>query len=202
MELEKMTIKKLQEKLIELGMPEEDVMAFKSKAPLIASIKTIEAKEVVKEEPEEVKKVASIDERPNPSEDREVNRRWRDKAEKMKHHLLTQEQVSILIPLDPSEKAGVVAWKWEKGGQLTDEEWDGLTIEEKMKTHQVHISGGIESVQLNGYKYFMPKGKYVRVPRQVAEVISRAQQQTLEAGQNISIDRIDPNTGRPMSEIL
>ena len=191
-ELEVLSVKELQDKLVSLGMPEDDVQAFKTKAPLIASIKTLMTKQVVAdmhedvEKPEEPKKVASIEETPNPVEDREVNRRWKDKAEAMKAHLEKQEKVSIIIPLDPSEKQGVVEWRTDKGGQ----------------TYQVHISGAVESVQLNGYKYFIPKGKYVQVPRQIAEVISRSQQQTLDAGSEISLDRIDPNTGKPFSEVL
>ena len=185
-ELETLTVKELQAKLKELGMPEDDVMAFRTKAPLIAAIKTLQAKDAVVQEPEEVKKVASIEEKPNPAEDREVNKRWKNKAEAMKARLLAQEKVSILIPLEAGLQAGVVEWRTDKNGEQ----------------YQVHISGAIESVQLNGYKYFIPKGKYVQVPRQIAEVISKAQQQTLEAGADISLDRIDPKTGRPFSEVL
>lgn len=181
-ELSTKTVKELQEKLISLGMPEEDAKGFKTKAPMIAAINTLEAKEAT----EEVKKVASIEEKPNPSEDREVNKRWKSKAQIMRNKLLAQEKVNILIPVDPTERAGVVEWRKDKDGE----------------DYQVHISGGVTSVQLNGYKYFIPKGVYTSVPRQVAEVISKAQQQTLEAGQNVSLDRIDPKTGRPFKDIL
>ena len=179
-----MTVKELQAKLVELGMPEEDAKAFKTKAPMVASINAMMAKDAV--EPEEVKKVASIEEKPNPIEDREVNKRWKTKAAAMRDHLAAQEKVNILIPLDPSEKAGVIEWRKDKEGN----------------DYQVHISGAVDSVQLNGYKYFIPKGIYTPVPRQVAEVISKAQQQTLDAGKDILIDRIDPKTGRPYSESL
>ena len=199
-DLETLTVKELQEKLVQLGMPQEDVDAFRTKAPLISSIRALEAKSAVAEtwemnatkkedgtvEYSEIKKVASIEEKPNPAEDREVNKRWKNKAEAMKANLLSQEKVSILIPLDAGSQAGVVEWRVGKNGE----------------SYQVHISGAIESVQLNGYKYFIPKGRYVQVPRQIAEVISRSQQQTLEAGADISLDRIDPNTGRPFSEVL
>lgn len=186
-DLETLTVKDLQKKLIELGMPEDDVATFKTRAPLIASIKTLMTREIVSEEKlEEAKKVASIEEKPNPVEDRQVNKQWKSKAERMRERLLAQEKVSILIPLDPAEKAGVVEWRTGKDG----------------KPFQVHLSGSVESVQLNGYKYFIPKGIYTPVPRQVAEVISTSQQQTLSAGSNISLDRIDPKTGRPFSEVL
>ncbi len=193
MDLELLTVKELQAKLVELGMPEDDVQAFKTKAPLIATIKTMMAKEVVEvidkqvEAIEgEVKKVASIEEKPNPAEDREVNKRWKDKAQKMKTHLDKQEKVSILIPTEPGEKAGVVDIRTDKEGN----------------EYQVHVSGAIETVQLNGYKVMIPKGRYTLVPRQIAEVISKSQQQTLEAGSDIILDRIDPKTNRPYSESL
>lgn len=188
-ELETLSIKELQDKLVEKGMPEEDAASFKTKASIIATLRTLDAKEAVSEvekEPEEVKKVASIEEKPNPAEDREVNKRWLTKAQAMKKHLEAQEKVSILIPLDPSEKQGVVEWRTDAKGE----------------TYQVHVGGSIETVQLNGYKYFIPKGVYTPVPRQIAEVISKSQQQTLDAGKHISLDRIDPKTGRPFSEVL
>jgi hypothetical protein len=68
--------------------------------------------------------------------------------------------------------------------------------------YQVHITGSIETVQLNGYRYFIPKGIYTSVPQAIAEVIAQSQQQTLNAGSNISLNRIDPATGRPFNEIL
>jgi len=60
-DLELLTVKELQAKLVELGMPEDDVQAFRTKAPLIASIKTLGAKEaIIKGEEEEVKKVVDF----------------------------------------------------------------------------------------------------------------------------------------------
>lgn len=186
--LEQLTVQQLQDKLVELGMPLEDAEAFKTKAPIISSIKVLMAKKMVAdpEVEEEVKKVATLEEKPNPSEDREVNKRWKTKAEAMKARLLQQEQVSILIPLDSGERVGVIEWRTDKNGD----------------TYQAHVSGAYEKVQLNGFKYMIPKGVYTKVPRQIAEVISQAQQQTLEAGSHISLDRIDPKTGKPFSEAL
>ena len=170
-------------------MPQEDAEAFKTKAPIISSIKVLMARSMVNElveEKEEVKRVATLEEKPNPSEDREVNKRWKDKASAMRDRLLSQEQVSILIPLETGERVGVVEWRKDKEGN----------------PYQAHLAGNCEKVQLNGYKYMIPKGIYTKVPRQIAEVISNSQQQTLEAGSHISLDRIDPNTGKPFSDAL
>jgi len=172
-----LTVKELQARLIELGMPKEDAETFKTKAPMIASIRSLEAKE-------EVKKVASIEEKPSPSEDREVNKRWKSKAAAMRDRLALQPKVSILIPLAPTEKQGQVEVRTDKEGN----------------EYQVHVSGAVESVQLNGYKYFIPKGRYTPVPQQIAEVISKSQQQTLNAGNDIKLDRI--KDGRPVRDSL
>jgi len=187
-ELELLTVKQLQDKLVELGMPEEDAVTMKTKASAIVSIKTLMAKSAVVEnpdKPEEVK-VKSIEEKPNPSEEREVNKKWKSKAERMREKLLAQETVSILIPLEPGEKVGVVEWRTGKDGGK----------------YQVRISGAVESVQPNGYKYLIPKGIYTPVPKQVADIIGTAQQTTLRAGEDKLLDRTDPNTGRPMNEVL
>lgn len=188
-ELEQLTLKELRTKLTEMGMPEADANVFTTKAQMVASIKTLMAREAVAEEPKEpavVTKVATLEEMSNPTEDREVNKRWKTKAEQMKAHLESQPKVSILIPLESGEQAGVVENRIDSQGN----------------SYQVHVSGGVESVQLNGYKYFIPKGRYTSVPQQIAEVISHSQQQTLEAGSHISLDRIDPKTGRPFSEMM
>jgi hypothetical protein len=185
-DLESYTVKQLKDRLIKLGMPEDDVEAFKTKAPIIASINMLEAKKAVDKEEEEPKKVASLEERPNPTEDRLVNKRWKNKAERMQDHLEAQEKVSILIPLEPTEKQGVVE---ERVGE------DG-------RKYQVHISGDYTTVTLNGFKTMIPKGKYVKVPMQIAEIIAKSQQQTLDAGRHISLDRIDERTGKPYSEVI
>lgn len=191
MDYENLTIKQLQEKLVEFGMPEEDVAAFKSKAPIISTLKAMSAQQAVlseeiEEEAQEEAKVATLEERPNPNEEREVNKRWKTKAEQMKAKLLAQPHVSILVPLDAGERVGKIEWREDRFGDK----------------YQVHLAGNIETVQLNGYKYFIPKGVYTPVPQQIAEVIADSQQQTLSAGSSISLNRIDPNTGRPLNEIM
>ena len=197
MKLEELTVKELQDSLVELGMPRDDVEAFKTKAPLIASIKTLQTKDAEHEvevveaaaspaTDDGVKKVASIEEKPNPVEERVVDRKWKAKQLRMYEHLMGQEQVSILVPLEPAEKAGVVEWRTDKYG----------------RNYQVHISGAIIKPILNGLGWMIPKGKYTKVPMQIAEIVSNSQQQILDAGKDIRVDRIDPTTGRPVAEAL
>ena len=201
-DLETLTVKELQEVLVNLGMPEDDVLAFRTKAPLVAAIRMQQVKDI-KVEGEEVKRVKSIEEKPKPAEERQVNKRHLQKAKAMKHRLLGQTTVSILIPTEAGEQKGIVVWASSKtGDKMSFDVWDKLTLDEKMETHQIHVSGGLDSVQLNGYKYFIPKGQYTPVPQQVAEVISRSQQQTLDAGSEVRLDRIDQKTGRPINEVL
>ena len=180
--MEELTIAQLQARLVELGVPESEAKAIRVKAPLITFVNTLLAKDAVKE----VEKVDSIEERPNPSEDRQVNKNWKSKAEKMQDHLESQERVSILIPLEPGEKRGTVEERVGKNG----------------RKYQVAVSGAVDSVQLNGFKYFIPKGVYTSVPRQIAEVISNSQQQTLEAGKDFLLDRQDPTLGGSVRDRL
>ena len=195
MNLEELTIKELRDSLVELGMSRDDVEAFKTKAPLIASIKMQQKKdseheaevvEVAATPTDAVKKVASIEEKPDPVEERTVDRKWKAKQVRMYEHLMSQEKVSILVPLEPAEMAGVVEWRTDKFG----------------RDYQVHISGAIIKPILNGFGWMIPKGKYTKVPRQIAEIVSNSQQQILDAGKDIRADRLDPNTGRPVSEAL
>lgn len=46
-----------------------------------------------------------------------------------------------------------------------------------------------ETVILNGYRTDWPKGKYIEVPRQIADVLADSLQQTSEAGQEFRADR-------------
>ena len=194
--LEELTVAELKDKAVELGMPREDVEAFRTKAPLIATINTLSAKEAVKEE-----KVESIEEKPDPAEDKEVNKNWKSKAERMKAHLLAQEYVSLMIPLEVDEKVGVVEWCEQVGNKAAEsdpvipfKEWFALPLEKKMNTYQRHISGGVRTPQLNGYIYMSPAGAYTRVPMQIFEVVNEANMGQSKATQHMNLDRLDPQT--------
>lgn len=190
--LDTLTVKELQDNLVKLGMKRKDVEVFKTKAPLISTIITLEdqlakKKEEKKEELNEInKKVASITEKIDPREDRKINKQWLSKAQRMKEILFEQEQVSVLVPLEAGEKVGKVEWRMTKKGEK----------------YQEHISGAIKKVQINGYKFYIPKGVYYKVPMQIAQVISQAEQQILENGQDLKVDRLDPNTGGKVQDLL
>lgn len=194
--LEELTVKELQEMMVKLGMPEEAAKTFKAKAPAIATINTLRAKEAVesdKPQPakadEPVKKVATIIEPRNPAEERQINKRWFGKAKIMRDKLMKQletDPVSIIIPLMPGEKRGVVEWR----------------VDDEGEKYQVKISGDVATPQLNGFIFMVPKGVYYQVPKQVAELIAASEQQTLTAGDHMSMDRIHPETGKPVREAL
>lgn len=232
-ELELLTLAQLQEKLVEFGYEQGDADAFKTKAPIIASLlREMDRNTKLEEKPAEdtnpptddesaegdlgvseiekskkrdteddIEKVKSINERPDPKEERLINKQHFTKAKTMKHKLLGQELTSIIVPLESGEKVGVVIWVWTKTDEfIPDEEWINLTLEQKMSTHQVWVEGAYIAPQLNGYKYFIPKGRYYKVPLQVARIVTDSQQQTLDAGKHIDINRTDPRTNRPFLE--
>jgi hypothetical protein len=197
--MEEKTLKELKEELVQLGMPEEDTENFRTKAAAQATIDVLRSSSV--EEVEEEPKVKTIEERPNPSEEKEVNKAWKSKAERMKNKLLKQEFVSLLVPLEPQERVGEVAWvDPETEETIPFDRWFKLPISEKMKTYQKHISGDIIIPQLNGFKYMIPKGTYSRVPMQIFEVVNEANMEQIKATQYKNLDRLDPKTGRPFKE--
>lgn len=197
--MEELSLEQLKEKLVELGMPQEDADNFRTKAAIQSTIGVLEAtnaREAVAEE-----KVKTLEERPDPKEEKQVNRNWKSKAETMKSKLLRQEFVSLLVPLDPNEQVGEVTWiDPETEDELSFDAWFKLPIAEKMRTYQKHIGGAIISPQLNGYKYMIPKGVYAKVPLQIFEVVNEANMEKIKATQYKNLDRIDPRTGRPYKE--
>lgn len=177
---ELMTVKELRTEAIKLGMPEQDAETFTVKAPLIATINVLKAKEVVK-------RVDSLEEKINPKEEKSFEKAYMTKRERMRLRLMAQPRIRMLVPKEPTEKDGVV--KWVLDPKL------GYEV-------QVYVSGAVKTVTLNGYKYLIPKGVYSEVPQQIADIIEKSQQQTSEAGQDKLLDRIDPNTGMSVREMM
>lgn len=196
---EQVGFKELKQELVDLGMPLEEVNLLKSTAQLNAVINTLKASKAKidleeKEEdgpqppvtPKKEEKVATLEEIQTPNEKRMFEKEYSSKADRMRIKLEGQSKIRVLLPLEGEEKQGIVEWRTDARGIQ----------------RQVHLSGAIDQVMLNGYKFIIPKGIYYDVPQQIAEVLSTAYNQTQNAGANISLDRIDPRTGKRMSEIL
>jgi len=175
------TVKQFQAEVVELGMPAEDAVTLTTKAGLKAVINTLKASATQKV----VEPVKTIKEKPNPSEDRLVNKQFLTKAETMRCKLESQPNVRFFLPLVGAEKPGVIREVMVHG-----------------RTEQVIVSGAVEVVQLNGYKTFIPKGRFVEIPQQVADILSESMMATQQAGADLLIDRVDPKTGRQVGEQL
>jgi len=122
-----------------------------------------------------------------PGELKKEKEQYLSKKLRMRAILMKQPRVRILIPLESEEKPGVINWVMNK---------------RTGRKEQVYVSGAYTPVQINGFKWLVPHGKYEEVPQQIADVISEAQQQTAEAGQDFLIDRDDPKTGKPVRDKL
>jgi hypothetical protein len=177
--MEEMSLKQLQAEAVKLGMPQADAELLGTKKAIIGVINTLKATKAEQE------RVESLEERPDPAEEKQVNRAFMAKAEAMRKKLESMPKVRFFLPISGGEKPGVVREVVVKG-----------------RKEQVHVSGAIEVVQLNGYKTIIPKGQFVEIPQQVAEVLSESMQATQQAGADFLIDRIDPKTGKQVGEQL
>ena len=179
--LEEMTLKNLQAEATKLGL--QNVELFKTKAPLIAAINSLQQAKIAAQP--SIPTVTTLEPPVNPKEERADEKRWISKADRMREHLASQPKVRVWIPLEASEKQGVVKEVTVRGYKET-----------------IAVSGAVWTTNLNGVHIVVPKGIYTDVPEQVANKIGREYNQTQHAGDKIRIDRIDPQTGRPVSEQL
>lgn len=62
--------------------------------------------------------------------------------------------------------------------------------------------GAIEHVQMNGYPIHIMKGVSVMIPQQVADFLEERYDMVARAGDDYSVDRTDPETGKKISDIL
>ncbi len=171
--LPRLKLSDLRKIVVKLGMSKEDAKVFDTKKPLIATIKSLRAGQVVKvQKPGELKKEAE---------------KYLSKKERIRAILIKQKSVRILIPCQGEEKPGKIEWMYNKATK---------------RKEQVHISGAYTPVQINGWKWLVPHGMYVDVPQQVADMVSDAQNMTAQAGKAHLIDRIDPKTGNSISDRL
>jgi hypothetical protein len=62
--------------------------------------------------------------------------------------------------------------------------------------------GAIESWCMNGYRIEIEKGIFQDVPDTIAEILAKRYQLTMDAGREWDINRIKPETGRPVRDGL
>ena len=195
--MEELSNKQLQEKLVELGMPQEEASKILTKSTLIATINTLESMKAEVEKSAEVaakateaakeSEKAGPEEKENPVEEKQVEKAWISKAHRQWTFWDEQPKVRILVPLTGQEKKGFIRFEFSKVFK---------------REIPVHVSGAIQTVIENGAQYVIPKGVYVEVPEPVAKRIEDKFQQTSDAGRDYLADRIDPRTGHPVSDKL
>ena len=122
-----------------------------------------------------------------PGQLKKDEKKYSSKAERMRAILMEQPRVRILIPCIGKEKPGVVIWVMNKVTK---------------RKEQVFVRGAYTPVQINGFKWLIPHGKYENVPEQIAKMIGDAQEQTSRAGEEHLIDREDPKTRKPIRDRL
>ena len=166
----------LKQEAIKLGMPESDVEKFMGEDTLRATINVLKANQAnnvitpVAESPKEMK---------------EDEKRWQTKADKQKSFYDSQKQITVMIPLEPGEKPGVIEKRTING-----------------REEIFVLSGAVWSKSFNGYRVVVPKGVYTPVAEAVAQDISDELNQTMMAGERFKIDRIDPTTGQSVRNQL
>jgi hypothetical protein len=178
--MEEKTLKELKVELVTLGMPADETEKISIRSVAQAMIDTLKAKTAVE-------KVETLDEVESPGVKKADAALYLTKARVMRELLDKQPKVRILLPLEGNDKPGVVEWR---------------TNPRNGERYQVVVSGAFETVQLNGCKTIIPKGVYSEVPQQVADVIAHSYQQTQMAGANVSMDRVDDKTGRPIKDVM
>lgn len=185
--VEPMKLNKTQLKAIELGMVEEDVLKIKEPALLKSIVDTMIANKIVvnTSETPDAPAVKAPEYVETPLEQKLDEERWASKKQKMKDALDAEPQVWTLINLEAGERPGVVETRKIRGFEET-----------------VVVSGAVWSKTFNGYRVVVPKGVQTLVPKTIAENIGVEFNQTMSAGDAWKLDRIDPNTGKPVREQL
>lgn len=109
----------------------------------------------------------------NTISDREVNKAAISKTKRMEEKLNSQPKVQVFLALEGKERMGEVKETIVNGQR------------------KIVTEGTVETVQLNGFTTYIPKGKPVLVPQQVAQELGQAQVETANAGKAFEIDRPD-----------
>ncbi len=100
-----------------------------------------------------------------PGQEHKDKNRYERKRDEMKEILRNQPKVQVMLPLTGKEKAGTIV---EQVNEQTG----------KLEEYRV---GAWLPVTINGARSWVPKGKPVKVPRQVAELIGQYQSETSQA---------------------
>lgn len=179
------TMKELIEEAVGLGFPRETAETFKVKAQLIAVIGSLKSKPV-SEDAKPVERVKTIEETPNPKEEKRIEKQWRTKAEQMMSIWLSEPMVSLMIPSEPGVQPGIVEWRTDKHGNK----------------YQVALTpeNTIWSKSFNGAKWLVPRGVYVEVPRRIADAIRKEAEGFNNAGREWLTSRVHERTGKPVNE--
>jgi hypothetical protein len=182
--LEEMTVKQLQDEATRLGG--SGIENFTTKKQILALIQNLQEKASNPSVPSSNVAPASVPGIDNKSKDVKA---WMSKRGIMMNKLWGQiesgNKARVLIPLEPNEKVGVVQVKMV--GQ---------------RKEFVHVSGAVWKKTFNGYLWMVPKGVYSEAPDQIAREIEKEQVKTMEASKRFDINRLDPETGRPVLDQL
>ena len=178
--LMELTMKELKNKAVKAGIPEEVAKSFTTKAQVVGVIQSLESKNLKEKLIDQSKSAIET-----PKEKVHSDKAWQSKRDRMGRLLEAQPKVGMLLQLEPGEKAGVVESRVVNG----------------IREFKV-ISGSIHEKIINGYKWIMPKGVMTQVPQQISELVSRGMNIMATLGVKKSIDRIDPNTGKPVRDAL
>lgn len=180
--LEEMTLAQLKEEAVKLGGTNLD--SFKSREQMLTVIGMLQNKPAAVAPNAQFAPVV-----PGLDDANKDMKAWMGKRgimmDKLWGQLESGQKTRVLLPLTGKEKPGIVR-VLSKGNRKEFEP----------------VSGAIWAKSFNGYTWMVPKGIYTDVPNQVADEIEREQVGTLSAGEQWDVNRIDPQTGRPVSERL
>ena len=176
-----LSLKQLQIKATELGIPEVEANKFANKSQIISVIQALQAKT-----PEKVELVdPSTSAIETPKEKVNSDKDWMAKKDRMGRLLEAQPKVGMAIQLEPGEKEGVVESRVVNG----------------IREFNI-ITGAVKEKIVNGYKWIIPKGVMTQVPQQIYDLVSVELNVMARIGSKQSIDRMDPNTGKSVRDAL
>lgn len=123
-----------------------------------------------------------------PSDDREVNKKWTSKRKRMMAILLKDERVPCYFPLESKKDIpGIVVEKLKGNGEVYFE------VDERT---------AFDSVIINGCQWVFPLGRQCSLPKRVAEHKRQSQEATDLAGREFLMDRSETRPDMPYTRII